>query len=59
MSDLSRYVAVKIIMADESTKDCPELRVDKLIEQSVDRDSLAEYLFLPLDKFEIQKQQRL
>jgi serine/threonine-protein kinase SRPK3 len=53
VSDLPRYVAVKIIMADESTNDCPELRVDKLIELGFDRDSFSEYFCLPLDKFEI------
>ena len=53
MSDMPRYVAVKIIMAEASTKDCPELRLNKLIELGFDRDSLAEHFCLPLDKFEI------
>lgn len=53
MSDIPRYMAVKVIIAEGSTKDCPELRVNKLIALGFGRSSLAEHFCLPLDKFEI------
>ena len=49
-----QYLAVKIIMADASIKDCPELRVYRLLER-VFADSEAAALFcLPVDQFDIQ-----
>ncbi|CAM6004001.1 unnamed protein product [Sphagnum balticum] len=52
-TDSPRYLAVKIIMAEGSNKDCPELRVNRLIELGLDIDSVAEHFCLPLDQFEI------
>ncbi|KUJ12482.1 kinase-like protein [Mollisia scopiformis] len=52
-SEMPRYVAVKIIMAEASTKECPELRVNKLVQLGLDKDLLADHFCLPLDQFEI------
>jgi serine/threonine protein kinase len=48
-SDSPRYLAIKIIMAEGSNKDCPELRVNRLIELGLDMDSVAEHFCLALD----------
>lgn len=48
-----RYVAIKVIIAEGSTKDCLELHVNRLIELGPDRDSMAENFCLPFDQFEI------
>lgn len=48
-----RYVALKIIMAEGSTADCPELRVSKLVELGLGEESLGQHFCLPLDRFEI------
>ena len=48
-----RYVAVKIIMAEGSTKECPELQVNKLLELFADKGALAGLFCLPLDQFDI------
>lgn len=53
-NDTPRYVALKIIIADASTKDCPELRTLRLIELGFDKGPLAELFCLPLDKFDIE-----
>ena len=52
-SDTPRYVAVKIIIANTSTEDNPELRVFKLLELGFGTGSSAEHLCLPIDKFDI------
>lgn len=52
-NDLSEFVAVKIIMAEGSTPDCPELRVNKLKALGLDEGPLAEHFCLPLNKFDI------
>ncbi|TVY89779.1 Serine/threonine-protein kinase, partial [Lachnellula willkommii] len=52
-SDVPQISAVKIIMAEESTYDCPELRVNKLKALGLDEGPLAENFCLPLDKFDI------
>ena len=48
-----RYVALKIIMAEGSTPNCPELRIYKLIELGLGQESAAEHFCLPLDRFDI------
>ncbi|KAL3418662.1 hypothetical protein PVAG01_10378 [Phlyctema vagabunda] len=53
MSDVPKFAAVKIIMAEGSTHDCPELRVNKLKALGLDEGPLAEHFCLPLDKFDI------
>lgn len=40
-------------MAEGSTYDCPELRVNKLKALGLDEGPLAEHFCLPLDKFDI------
>ncbi|TVY18369.1 Serine/threonine-protein kinase SRPK, partial [Lachnellula arida] len=52
-SDVPQFAAVKIIMAEESTYDCPELRVNKLKALGLDEGPLAEHFCLPQDKFDI------
>jgi serine/threonine-protein kinase SRPK3 len=54
---LARYVALKILMADVSVEECSELRVMQLkawrdAESASSRG--AEYVCLPLDKFDIE-----
>jgi serine/threonine protein kinase len=53
-ADSPKYVAVKIIMAESSTADCPEARVTKLVEAGCGQEVASEYFSLPLDKFDIQ-----
>ncbi|KAI1074009.1 kinase-like domain-containing protein [Whalleya microplaca] len=48
-----RYVAVKIFLAEHSFSDCPELRVNKLIDMGIDAETAAEHFCLPLDQFSI------
>ncbi|KAH9895481.1 kinase-like domain-containing protein [Xylariomycetidae sp. FL2044] len=48
-----RYVAVKIIMAEASTPECPELRINSLLERVLEADVAAEHFCLPLDQFSI------
>ncbi|KAI0545803.1 kinase-like domain-containing protein [Xylaria curta] len=48
-----RYVAVKIIMAEASTLECPELRVSRLIDIGIDAEAAARHFCLPLDQFSI------
>ncbi|KAI0010066.1 kinase-like domain-containing protein [Xylariaceae sp. FL0662B] len=52
-SAVSRYCALKIIMAEGSTKDYPELRINKLVDLGLDRQPTSEYFCLPSDQFEI------
>jgi hypothetical protein len=47
-----KYVAVKILMADHSTAECPELRITEFLKSCCD-EKAAVYLSLPLDHFEI------
>ncbi|KAI1470690.1 kinase-like domain-containing protein [Daldinia caldariorum] len=49
-----KYVALKIIMGEGSTKDCPELRINRLLESGFENLETADYFCLPLDQFEIQ-----
>jgi len=49
-----RYNALKIIMAEGSTKECPELRVTTLLARQSDPPSARKYFCLPLERFEIQ-----
>lgn len=51
--DAPRYVAVKIIMAEVSTPDCPELRINKLVDIGIEAYTAAEHFCLPLDQFSI------
>lgn len=48
-----RYVAVKVIMAEGSSPDCPELQVCKLAEKGLGRGRPGNLFCLPLDRFEI------
>ncbi|KAI2628882.1 kinase-like domain-containing protein [Hypoxylon sp. NC1633] len=48
-NDTPRYVALKIIMAEASIEDCPELRYNELIDAGLDKDQVIEHL----DQFEI------
>lgn len=48
-----RYVAVKVIMAEGSSPDCPELQVCKLAEKGLGRGPSGNLFCLPLDRFEI------
>ncbi|KAL2068500.1 hypothetical protein VTL71DRAFT_14837 [Oculimacula yallundae] len=48
-----RYLAVKIIMAEGSTTDCPELHVNKLVELGLGSGTLSEHFCLPLHTFDI------
>ncbi|KFA71537.1 hypothetical protein S40288_06832 [Stachybotrys chartarum IBT 40288] len=50
---LPKYVAAKVIAAEGSTAECPESRVDKLLETGCEREATAIYFSLPLDQFEI------
>ncbi|KAI9053096.1 hypothetical protein LZ554_003365 [Drepanopeziza brunnea f. sp. 'monogermtubi'] len=52
-SKLSRFAAVKIIMAEGSTPDCPELRVNTLKTLGLDEGPSAEHFCLPTDEFDI------
>jgi serine/threonine protein kinase len=47
------YTAVKIITAEGSTKECPELRVTKLLQLGLDQVSSAVQFCLPVNRFEI------
>lgn len=49
-----RYLAVKVISAEGSTNECPELRVNKLLEHGLDKTVSSNYFCLPLDQFEIE-----
>ena len=49
-----RYLAVKVISAEGSTIERPELRVNKLLEHGLDRTVSSNYFCLPLDQFEIE-----
>lgn len=49
----TRYVAMKIMMAEASTDDSPELQVNKLKDLAFDRDAGAKHICLPLDQFKI------
>ncbi|TRX87971.1 hypothetical protein FHL15_011144 [Xylaria flabelliformis] len=52
-TDRPRYVAVKIIVAEASTPECPELRVSRLINIGIDPEAVARHFCLPLDQFSI------
>lgn len=52
-SEKPRYVALKILIAEESTHDCSELRVHGILRLRLDQDILAKHFCLPLDHFEI------
>lgn len=52
-SSETRYVAVKIIMAEGSTPACPELRVNKLVDMGIAAEDAARHFCLPLDQFSI------
>ncbi|KAI1307108.1 kinase-like domain-containing protein [Xylaria venustula] len=52
-SSKTRYVAIKIIMAEFSASDCPELRINRLIAMGVAAEAAAEHFCLPLDQFSI------
>lgn len=53
-SETPKYRALKIIMAEGSTKDCPELRINQLEHFGADdRDSTNGNFCLPSDQFEI------
>lgn len=47
------YIAVKIIIAEGSTEECPELRLTELLQLGLDQAMSAGHFCLPLDRFEI------
>ena len=50
----TKYVALKILMAETSSDDCPELRVNQLKDahsQHANEDNGAVFIWLPLDHF--------
>lgn len=49
-----RYVALKIMMAEVSTSDCPELRIGRLVVAKLGKELSSQHFCLPLDKFEIE-----
>ncbi|KAL5318767.1 hypothetical protein ACEPPN_013833 [Leptodophora sp. 'Broadleaf-Isolate-01'] len=52
----TKYLALKILMAEISSDDCPELRVSQLkdsLEQPANEGSGAEFICLPLDHFKV------
>jgi len=52
----TKYVALKILMAETSSNNCPELRVNQLKDaysQHVNEGDGAEFIYLPLDHFKI------
>ncbi|KAK5655723.1 hypothetical protein OQA88_5260 [Cercophora sp. LCS_1] len=49
-----KYVAVKILMADDSIPDCPELRVYKLLERGIGKTDISRLFCFPTNRFEIQ-----
>ncbi|CAJ2513517.1 Uu.00g016360.m01.CDS01 [Anthostomella pinea] len=53
-SDVSKYAALKVIMAEGSTDECPELRVNKLVDCGLDTLETADYFCLPLDQFKVE-----
>ncbi|KAI0180608.1 kinase-like domain-containing protein [Hypoxylon sp. FL1284] len=52
-SSEARYVAIKIITAEGSTSECPELRITKLIDMGIAAEVAAQHFCLPLDQFSI------
>ncbi|KAI5459299.1 kinase-like domain-containing protein, partial [Mariannaea sp. PMI_226] len=52
-SVVSRYLAVKILMAECSTSECPELRVHDLIQNAIRQTPEESHFCLPLDLFEV------
>lgn len=50
--DTTKYVALKIIRADSSGDDCPELVMDRLVGEIGDSEG-AEYLSFPFDRFRV------
>ncbi|KAI2779114.1 kinase-like domain-containing protein [Daldinia loculata] len=52
-SDTPKYVALKIVIGEQSTKDCPELRMNKLLGRGSDKLQSPDYFCLSLDQFEI------
>lgn len=52
-SEISKYVAVKILMADESKDDCRELQAMALMEADTQQKEGASHICLPLDHFRI------
>ncbi|RYP85599.1 hypothetical protein DL769_000940 [Monosporascus sp. CRB-8-3] len=54
MGDTPQYLALKIVMAEVSTKDCPELRIYKLLEAGLGKNEADEHFHLPLDQFGIE-----
>ncbi|KAI1658029.1 hypothetical protein F4813DRAFT_396132 [Daldinia decipiens] len=48
-SDTPKYVALKIIIGEQPTKDCPELRVNKLLGCGLDELQSPDCFCLPLD----------
>ncbi|KAI1844726.1 hypothetical protein JX266_009182 [Neoarthrinium moseri] len=53
LNKMPKYCALKIIMAEGSTRECPELRINQLQDFGQDPDSLSGHFCLPLDQFEI------
>ena len=49
----SVYVAVKILIADASTHDCPDARISKLLRSCCYGEQVNTYFSLPLDQFDI------
>ena len=52
-SETPKYIALKILMADESTEDCGELRVNKFREMGLDKEVGGDFICLPLEQFRI------
>ena len=50
--DTTKYVALKIIRADSSGDDCPELLLDRLAGEMGEKEG-SKYLSFPLDRFKV------
>lgn len=50
-SSFPKYIALKVLMARASTRDCRELRVNKLKEMSIDQKAGGKHICVPLDSF--------
>ncbi|KAK0704619.1 kinase-like domain-containing protein [Lasiosphaeris hirsuta] len=51
--ETGQYFAVKILMADNSIEDCPELRVYRLLDRGLGKSEAAANLCLPVARFDI------
>ncbi|KAK1763008.1 Serine/threonine-protein kinase-like protein [Phialemonium atrogriseum] len=52
-SDTPKYVAVKILVASESERECRELLVNRLKAEAIEKNPGGEHICLPLDQFDV------